>query len=120
MLVPNGDQCRLDPPAHGTQPVNAGVAGGTQGNEKAALVDARAAVVNCELARGPAGAATAAVAVEYGIAVSGKAPAGMCLAGVAALAQPGSAQPSFAAQTEEPGLSAQNKRSPEGEGGRPG
>ena len=110
LLVPDRHQRRLKPAAHGTQPVDAGVAGGAQGNQKPALVNARATMMNGELMGRATGAAAAAVAIENGVAVSGKAPPGMGLAGVATPAESGSPEPSFAADTEEPSLAAQPKR----------
>ena len=82
--MPDRDQRRLEPATHGTEPVDTGMAGGAKGNQKPALMDARTAVMNGELAIRPTGPAAATVALEHGIAMAGKAPARMRLAGVAA------------------------------------
>ncbi len=77
LLVPERDERRFEPAAHRAQPVDAGMAGGTQGNQEARVMDARTAVVDGEFTIRPTGAAAASVALQNLLAVAGEAAAGM-------------------------------------------
>jgi hypothetical protein len=58
------------------------MAGCTKGNQKRALMNARATMMNRKLTFRPAGAAATTVPVEHCVTLSGKSPARMRLAGV--------------------------------------
>ena len=57
LFVPERDERRFEPAAHRAQPVDAGMAGGTQSDQEARVVDARPAVVDGQFTIGPTGAA---------------------------------------------------------------
>jgi hypothetical protein len=62
LLAPERDERRLDPVPDRLQPMNASVAGRTEGDQKPGVVDSGPAVMDGEFLLGPAAAATAAVA----------------------------------------------------------
>ena len=102
--MPKRNQRRLDPVPDGAEPVNPGVAGGAEGNQKARVMNARPAMVNRQLPLRPTGAATAAVALENGVAMSGEAEAGVGLSRIARSAQSGTQEACLPAGAEKPGL----------------
>ena len=104
LLVPKRDQRRLDPVTDGAESVDAGVAGGAQGNQQPPLVDAGTAVVNGELTLGPTPLTLAAVANEHGFALAGEAEAGVGLPRIATRAQAGAEEACLPAGAEKPGL----------------
>ena len=61
LLLPKGHERRLDPVAQHAEPVDAGMAGGTQGDQPAAVMDSGMAVVHGERSFRPAAAVAAAV-----------------------------------------------------------
>ena len=67
-------------------------------------------VVHREFPFRPTGAAAAAVAVEHGLTLAGKAAAGVRFAPVTAGAQSAAKQPEAAAGAEKPGLPTAQRR----------
>ena len=104
LLVPDWDQRRLEPAAHGTEPVDTGMAGGAKGNQKPALMDARTAVMNGELTVRPTRPAATTVALEHGIAMSGEAKAGVSLPPVTGRTKARAKEPEAPTRAEKPGL----------------
>ena len=88
----------------GLEPVDAGVASGTEGDQETALVDARTTMMNGEFTLSPTGATAAAVAVEDGLPLAGKAAAGMGTPPVTRRAQAGVKEAGLPAGAEKPGL----------------
>jgi hypothetical protein len=104
LLLPEGNQRRLDPMAQSLQPVDAGVAGGTESNQPAAVMEAGPTVMHAELPLRPTAAAAAAVALENRVAMAGEAKPRVRPASIAAPAQTGSPEEGVATRTEKPGL----------------
>jgi hypothetical protein len=63
LFLPQGNEGRLDPMAQRPEPVDAGMAGGAQGDQPAAVMDSWMTVVHREFPFRPTGAAAAAVAL---------------------------------------------------------
>ena len=87
LLFPEGNERRLDPMAQRAEPVDAGMAGGAQGDQEARLMDPGPAVMDRQFTVGPTAAAAAAVALQNLVAVAGEAAAGMPFLPVTARAQ---------------------------------
>ena len=77
LLPPEGNERRFDPVAQDAEAVDAGVAGGAEGNQEPGLMDSGSAVVDGEVLVRATGLAAAAVAGEHRLAVVGEAAAGM-------------------------------------------
>jgi hypothetical protein len=63
LLFPEGHERRLDPMAQRAEAVDAGMAGGAQGDQPAAVMDAFLTVMDRQLIGRPTTAAAAAVAL---------------------------------------------------------
>jgi hypothetical protein len=113
LLSPQGDERLRNPDPQGGQAVEAGVAGGADGNQKIALVDAGLTMMHVEAMPCPAGLAGAAVALENVVAEAGETLAGMGSGMVAGAAEAGDKREIPAAGAEQGPL----KRNAEG-GGR--
>ncbi len=119
LFLPKRNERGLDPMAQRGQPVDAGVAGGTKGDEKARSMDSRAAMVNGEGTLGPTALAAPAIAGENLVTVTAKAAAGMRLARIAADTPSHGVQLGGATGAEKPGL-PKRQGGGGGEGSRPG
>ena len=104
LFVPERDQRRFEPAAHRAQPVDASMAGGTQGDQEARVVDARPAVVDGQFTIGPTGAAAPSVTLQNLLAVAGEAAAGMPFLPVTARAQSAAKEPRGSRRGKKPGL----------------
>ncbi len=104
LFLPKWNQRRLDPMAQRGQPVDAGVAGGAEGNQQTRTMDSRAAMVNREGTLRPTALAAPAIAGEDLVTVTAKAAAGMRLARIAADTPSHGVQLDGATGTEKPGL----------------
>ncbi len=104
LLVPDRDQGRFDPVVKRLKPVDARVAGGAKGQQKAGVMEARSAVVDGQLPIRPTALTTTAVAIQHTFPVAGKAAAGVGVPPVTSRAQSGTKQLEAAAGAEEPGL----------------
>ena len=104
LLLPEGNERRLDPMAQRAEPVDAGMAGGAQSNQEARLMDAGSAVMDRQFMGRPTAAAAAAVALQNLGAVAGEAAAGMVFLPVTAGAQSATKEAGLPAGAEKPGL----------------
>ena len=104
LFFPEGNERRLNPMAQRAEPVDAGMAGGAQGDQPAAVMDAFLTMMNREFIGRPTAAAAAAVALQNLVAAPGEAAAGMPILPVAAGAQSATKEACLAAGTEKPGL----------------
>src|SRR5688572_10711635 len=104
LFSPQRDQRGLGPMPERTQAMHPGMARRAERDQESPFVDARAPMMDRELATGAAHLAAAAVTIENGIALATEPQAGMRLTPVAPNAKPGGVETVGTTRAEKPGL----------------